>query len=136
MTKRTARIAMTMLAAVILFAAGWLAGQQKAATQKTLIHSAAWTSLKDMKPQDFEAFRQVVGEMVGKVPGLRRAWVGKLQKPFVAGEFTRDYGIVLEFDDVNTWNAYVAKRPQAFEDAFAKIRIPDSTNFNVVGNNP
>ena len=136
MGKRTTRIVLVMLAGIMLFGAGWLAGQQKAATQKTLIHSAAWTSLKDMKPQDFEAFRQVVGEMVGKVPGLRRAWVEKLQKPFVAGELMRDYGIVLEFDDVNTWNAYVSKRPQAFEDAFAKIRIPDSTNFNVVGNSP
>ena len=136
MGKGTGRIVLVMLGGVMLFTAGFLAGQQKAATQKTLIHSAAWTSLKDMKPQDFEAFRQVVGDMIGKVPGLRRAWVGKLQKPFVAGELTRDYGIVLEFEDVNTWNAYVAKRPQAFEDAFAKIRIPDSTNFNVLGNNP
>ena len=136
MENRTGRIVLVMLAGAIIFAAGWLAGQQKAATQKTLIHSAAWTSLKDMKPQDFEAFRQVVADMIGKVPGLRRAWVGKLQKPFVAGDITRDYGIVLEFDDVTTWNAYVSKRPQAFEDAFAKIRIPDSTNFNVLGNSP
>lgn len=136
MENRTGRIVIVMFAGAMLFAAGWLAGQQKAATQKTLIHSAAWTSLKDMKPQDFEAFRQVVADMIGKVPGLRRAWVGKLQKPLVAGDITRDYGIVLEFDDVNTWNAYVSKRPQAFEDAFAKIRIPDSTNFNVLGNSP
>ncbi len=130
------RKVLLLLAGTMLFGAGWLAGQQKAATQKTLIHSAAWTSLKDMKQQDFDAFRQVVGGMIGKVPGLKRAWVGKLQKPFVAGALTRDYGIVLEFDDVNTWNAYVSKRPQEFEDAFAKIRIPDSTNFNVIGNSP
>ena len=136
MRKSTMAKTFYLLLGAILFTSGWLAGQQKAATQKTLIHSAAWTSLKDMKPQDFDAFRQVVAEMVGKVPGLRRAWVGKLQKPFVAGDLTRDYGIVLEFDDVSTWNAYVSKRPQAFEDAFAKIRIPDSTNFNVIGNNP
>ena len=136
MKKRAGNLVVVLLGAAMLFTSGWVAGQQKAATQKTLIHSAAWTSLKDMKPQDFEAFRQVVADMVGKVPGLRRAWVGKLQKPFTAGDITRDYGIVLEFDDVNTWNAYVSKRPQAFEEAFAKIRIPDSTNFNVVGNNP
>lgn len=122
-----------LLAAILLFSSGWLAGRQKAATQKTLIHSAAWTSLKEMKQQDFDAFRQVVAGMIGKVPGLKTVWVGKLQKPLAAGDLTRDYGIVLEFEDVKTWNAYVSKRPKEFEDAFAKIRIPDSTNFNVIG---
>ena len=122
-----------LLAVGIIFFAGYVAGQQKATTRKTLIHSAAWTSSKDMKQQDLEAFREVVGGLIGKVPGLRSAWVGKLQKPLKVGDITRDYGIVLEFDDEATWNKYVAKRPQEFEDAFAKIRIPDSTNFNVLG---
>src|SRR3990170_1557846 len=83
----------------MLFAAGWLAGQQNAATQKTTIHAAAWTSLKDMKQQDLDAFRKVASGMVGKVPGLKRVWIGKLREPFIAGNLTRDYGIVLEFEN-------------------------------------
>lgn len=133
MRKLIGQKVLLLTAAIMLFSSGWLAGQQKAATQKTLVHSAAWTSLKDMKQQDLVAFRQVVGGMIGKVPGLKRAWVGKLQKPLVAGDLTRDYGIVLEFEDVKTWQAYVSNRPKEFEDAFAKLRIPDSTNFNVIG---
>jgi hypothetical protein len=122
-----------MVAFLVVFCTGYVAGQQKAATNRTLIHSAAWTSLKDMKPQDLEAFKTVVGSMIGKVPGLKTAWVGKLQKPLTVDGVTRDYGIVLEFADEPTWNKYVAKRPQEFEDAFAKIRIPGSTNFNTMG---
>ena len=128
----TRKIVVMMFVALV-FCAGYVAGQQKAATTKTLIHSAAWTASKDFNTKDFEAFRAVVGGLIGKVPGLKTAWVGKLQKPITVDGVTRDYGIVLEFADEATWNTYVAKRPQEFEDAFAKIRIPGSTNFNTMG---
>ena len=133
MSKRLASKTPYLLMGCILFMAGWLAGQQKAATEKTLIHAAAWTSLKDMKQEDLDAFRRVTAGMIGKVPGLRRAWIGKLNKPLVDGKLTRDYGIILEFDDLKAWDSYFNSRPQQFMDAFSKIRIPDSTNFNVIG---
>ena len=94
----TRKIVVMMFVALV-FCAGYVAGQQKAATTKTLIHSAAWTASKDFNTKDFEAFRAVVGGLIGKVPGLKTAWVGKLQKPITVDGVTRDYGIVLEFAD-------------------------------------
>ena len=116
-----------------LFLAGWVLGQEKATTQKTTIHAAAWTARADLTPQEFERFKAETAAMVGVVPGLKRAWVGKLRAPATFDGNKRDYGIVLEFDNVKSKEAYSDKHPMPWYEDFGKIRQPGSSNFDVVG---
>lgn len=121
------------VAGCMIFLAGWLAGKETARTQQTTIHSAAWTALDTMTPQDFENFRKETAAMVGKVHGLRRVWVGKLREPVTFDGVKRDHGIVLEFDDVKSKNDYSTNHPQPWYDHFNKLRKSGSSNFDTVG---
>ncbi len=118
----------------VMFLAGWVAGQEKAATQKTVIHAAAWTANDGLSQQDLDSFRSETAGLAGKVPGLRRAWVGKLREPVTFDGKKRNYGIILEFDDVKSKDAYSDTHPQPWYDHFNKLRSPGSSNFDVVGN--
>ena len=118
----------------IMFLAGWLLGKEKAATQPTVIHAAAWTAKEGLTQQDLERFRAETAAMVGKVPGLRRAWVGKLREPVTFDGKQRTYGIVLEFASVKDKNAYSENHPQPWYNNFNQVRSPGSSNFDVVGN--
>ena len=68
------------------------------------------------------------------MPGLKRAWVGKLRLPLVVGDITRTHGLVLEFDTVESKEAYSdhpARVPWA--EVWSQVRVPRSTNFDVIG---
>ena len=116
-----------------LFLAGWVMGQEKATAQKTTIHAAAWTAKADLTQQEFERFRSETAAMVGTVPGLKRVWVGKLRAPVTFDGNKRDYGIVLEFDNAKSKEAYSDKHPEPWYSNFGKVRQPGSSNFDVVG---
>jgi len=127
----------TLVCAVgcVMFLAGWLAGQEKAATQKTVVHAAAWTARGDMTQQELDKFRAETAALIGKVQGLRRVWIGKMREPVTFDGNKRDYGIILEFDDVKSKNAYSAVHPEPWYEHFQKLRAkPGSNNFDVVGN--
>ena len=117
----------------MLFLGGWLVGQERASTQKTTIHAAAWTARDGLGQQDFENFKKETAGLVGKVPGLRRVWVGKLRAPINAEGVQRNYGIILEFDGVKSKEAYSDNHPSPWYENFGKLRQPGSTNFDVVG---
>jgi hypothetical protein len=109
-------------------------GSENATTQKTVIHAAAWTASKNMTAQDFANFKQETAALVGKVAGLRRAWVGKLRAPVTVEGVQRDHAIVLEFDDVKAKEAYSSKHPSPWYEDFNKLRDPPgSTSFDLVG---
>ncbi len=116
-----------------LFLAGWLLGKETAATQKTVIHSAAWTALDSMTAEQFDNFKKETAGLVGKVHGLRRVWVGKLREPVTVEGAKRDYGLIAEFDDVKSKEAYSADHPMPWYANFNKLRKAGSTNFDVVG---
>ena len=116
-----------------LFLGGWVLGQETVSTQKTTIHAAAWTARADLTPQEFEKFKIETAQMVGTFPGLKRAWVGKLRAPVTFDGNKRDYGIVLEFDNVKSKEAYSDKHPSPWYEDFGKLRQPGSSNFDVVG---
>jgi hypothetical protein len=80
--------------------AGWLAGQETAMTQKTVVHAVAWTVSETMTPGQLERFKEETANAVGKFPGVRRGWVGKLRTPIMVGDLRRDYGIIIEFENV------------------------------------
>ena len=78
----------------LVFLAGWIVGQNRATTEKTTIHAVAWTAAKEATEQGFEDLNKATEELVNAMPGLRRAWVGKLRKPLVVGDITRTHGLV------------------------------------------
>ena len=117
----------------MMFVAGLLVGQERASTQKTVIHAASWTALDTLTPEQFDNFKKETAAMVGKVPGLRRVWVGKLREPVTFDGNKRNYGIVLEFDDVKSKTAYSDKHPMPWYNDFNKVRKPGSSNFDVIG---
>ncbi len=135
MRKRIGTKTMVCVLGSVMFVAGWLAGQEKAATQKTVIHSAAWTARDNMTQKDLDNFRAETAALVGKVHGLRRVWIGKLREPVTFDGNKRTYGIVLEFDDVQSKNAYSDVHPQPWYEHFQKMRATSgSSNFDTVGN--
>lgn len=127
------RIAL-IVASGALFGAGWLGGQQTATTQKTLMHVFAYTPLEGSTPQDFGNFKKATANMVGKVPGLKRVWVGKLRRPLTQGDRKREYGVAMEFDDTKALDDY-AKNPvhSDWQEVYEKVRVEGTTTFDILG---
>ncbi|MBI2821412.1 MAG: Dabb family protein [Acidobacteria bacterium] len=123
-----------VLAGGLLFMAGWILGQHNAATEKTVVHAVAWTAGEGFTEQGLEDFKKATADLTGAMPGLKRAWVGKLRTPLVQGEITRNYGLVLEFEDLKTREAYSSHPARApWVKVWEKIRVTGSTNFDVLG---
>ena len=118
----------------LVFASGWVAGQQRATTQRTVVHAVAWTAKEDATPEGLEEFKQATESLVGSMPGLRRVWVGKLRQPLIIGDLKRNYGLILEFDDLATREAYSSHPNRVpWAAVWEKVRLPGSTNFDVIG---
>ena len=90
----------------LLFVSGWAVGQERGATEKTALHVVAFTTPDGMTQQDWDAFKQATATLVTTMPGLKRAWAGKLRQPVVMGDVTRTHGLVLEFDSLKSRLAY------------------------------
>ena len=125
---------MFVLIGTTLFLAGWVMGQRRATLENTTVHAVAWTAAEDSTPQGLENFKRATEELVTAMPGLERAWVGKLGRPLVVGDITRTHGLILEFDTIENKNAYSdhpARVPWA--QVWSEVRVPRSTNFDVIG---
>ena len=121
-------------AASVLFLAGCLAGRQSSSPQKTLLHVFVYTPLESATPQDFENFYSATKDMVGKIPGLRNVWVGKLREPIPAEENRiRTYGVGMEFDGLDALAVY-ANHPVRAEwvKVFAKVRQQGTTTLDIL----
>lgn len=118
----------------LLFAAGWLFGQHTATTQKTLMHVFAYTPLEGATQQDFDDFKKATADMVGKIPGLQRVWVGKLRRPLRQGDQNRVYGVAMEFDDAKALDVY-ADHPVHTEwvKVYSKVRVEGTTTLDILG---
>lgn len=122
------------LAGVVLFAAGCVVGQQTATTQKTLLHVFAYTPLQGSTPQDYENFKRATAGMVGKIPGLRRVWIGKLREPIPgSGGDIREFAVAMEFDDVQALRVY-ADHPlhREWEPVYEKVRKIGTTTLDIL----
>ena len=125
-------------AGIMLFVAGWVLGQQtgtaQATTEKTLMHVFAFTPVEGATEQDFANLRTATADMVGTIPGLRRAWYGRLLQPIPGGSDPRLYGVAIEFDNVNALQVY-ADHPahRAWEQVYAKVRVPGTTTLDIPG---
>jgi len=122
------------LAGGLLFLAGCLVGQQAATTQKTLLHVFAYTPLESATEQDFENFKEATAEMAGKIPGLRKVWVGKLREPLPQESRLHTYGVAMEFDDAEALAVY-ADHPAHTEwvKVYEKVRMRGTTTLDILG---
>ena len=130
-----------VLGVLLLFAA-WQMGEQSgrsqaadpAVTQKTLMHVFAYTPVAGATQADFDAFRKATADMVGKIPGLRKAWVGKLRRPLTVGDSMREYGVAMEFDDEAALDVY-ATHPAHTEwvKVYDRVRVPGTTTVDILG---
>jgi hypothetical protein len=134
MGKVPGRTIVFLVAGGILLGAGWLLGQQKATTEAALLHVFAYTPVEGATQQDFDNFKKATGDLVGKVPGLKRVWVGKLKAPLTDGDAKRLYGVGMEFDDAKALEAY-ADNPahKDWEKIYRKVRVAGTTTFDILG---
>jgi hypothetical protein len=119
---------------LVLFLAGCAAGRQ-GGMEPTLMHVFAFTPLEEATEQDFADFRAATEEMVGEIPGLRRAWFGRLLQPIPnGGGRVREYGVAMEFDNIEALRAY-ADHPahRAWEQVYARVRVPGTTTLDIPG---
>jgi len=126
----------------VLLVAAWQMGEQSgrsqaadpAVTQKSLMHVFSYTPVEGATQADFDAFRAATADMVGKIPGLRKAWVGKLRRPLTIGDATREYGVAMEFDDEAALDVY-ATHPAHTEwvKVYDRVRVPGTTTIDILG---
>ena len=126
----------------VLLVAGFQMGEEmakgqtspQAATQKTLLHVFAYTPVEGATQKDFDAFQQATADLVGKIPGLRRVWVGKLRRPLDQGDSKRVYGVAMEFDDAAALDVY-ANHPAHTEwvKVYDRVRVPGTTTLDIRG---
>jgi len=129
------KAALAAAGAALFFAVGCAVGQQAGGTEKTLMHVFAYTPLEGSTPQDYENFKAATAKMVGEIPGLRRAWVGKLREPLPAGgDVMRLYGVAMEFDDEAALQVY-ANHPAHDEwgAVYEKVRQRGTTTLDILG---
>ena len=122
------------LVALVLFLAGCMVGRQLTVPQKTLMHVFAYTPPDGAAPQDFANFEKATFDMVGKVPGLRKVWAGKLRELVPAENDTiRSYGVAMEFDDVQALGAY-AEHPvhREWMKVYEKVRRQGTTTLDIL----
>ena len=133
MSRFTSKIVL-LAAGAILFGGGWLLGQQSGNTQKALMHVFAYTPVQGATPQDFDNFKKASGALVGKIPGLKRVWVGKLRRPLDDGGSKREYGVAMEFDDAKALDVY-ARHPAHTDwvKVYEKVRVEGTTTFDILG---
>jgi hypothetical protein len=141
-TKRLRRRILYGVAGTALLFAAWQMGEQygrsqaadPAVTQKSLMHVFAYTPVEGATQADFDAFRAATADMVGKIPGLRKAWVGKLRRPLTVGDQTREYGVAMEFDDEAALDVY-ATHPvhDDWIKVYDRVRVPGTTTLDILG---
>jgi hypothetical protein len=100
-----------------------------------VLHIFAYAPLETAKPEDLENFNKVTTELVGKVPGLKRVWVGKLKSSITAPDGTKQiYGVGMEFESEQAYAAY-GDHPAhtAWERVYRRVRVAGTTTIDLLG---
>lgn len=133
MTQLVKVIAYGTAAFVVLVAGGVALGQQPSGTAQTVMHVVAFTPNDGVTPEDLAALRSATAELVRAVPGMKQAWVGKLRQPLVVGSETRTHGLIFEFNDAQSRQAYTSHPGRvAWAKQWERVR-KSGTNFDVIG---
>ncbi len=125
---RTLRIGLAVLAAAVLFAAGFVTGQNKFGQPKTVIHVVAVKFKVDSTPEQQQKALQGVLDVAAKMPGIKNVWIKstRVQPQGYSAAF------VIEFADRAAADAY-AESPLR-NDWFNKIYNPireESRSFQI-----
>jgi hypothetical protein len=98
----TSKILGTILAAIALFASGYVAGQNRFGQPKTIIHMVILKWRPGVADADKQRALEGVKEMAAKVPGIRNIWIkaDRIQPR----DFSAAYAI--EFKDRDAADAY------------------------------
>lgn len=127
-----------LLAGIILLGAntGWAQSAPAPAPAKklsSLMHVFSYTPIPTATPADFSAFEKATKDLVGKIPGLRKVWVGKLMRPLKLGEVQREYGVAMEFDNEAALTIY-ATHPahEVWVKAYEKVRVEGTTTVDIL----
>lgn len=140
MVKNAAILIAVCLVGIGAFVTGYTAGGRaghssaaSAAARQGLLHVFAYTPLAGATEQDFALFDQATRDMVGKIPGLRKVWVGKLFEPLPWEDKVRTYGVGMEFDDKAALDVY-AKHPvhDDWVKVYTKVREQGTTTLDIV----
>ncbi len=123
-----------LIFAGLIFMAGWLMGQQSAKNEKTIIHAVAWTAVEGAPHDAMEDFKKSTAGLIDAIPGLRKAWVGKLRRPLSVGDVSHTHGLIFEFDDMQSREAY-SQHPSRdpWMQVCGKVRNTRPVVFDVVG---
>jgi hypothetical protein len=139
------------MAQLALFAASAFAGE------KTVLHCFAFTPIETASQAEWDAFYKASDALPGKIPGLKRIWYGKLNRPLAqnnlkfadpeagkkmraekAGttEFTiveRKNGACMEFENLQAFQNYGKHEAHtAWVDAYSKVRVAGTTTYQIV----
>jgi len=143
---------------VSIAAAFLLSLSTASAGEKKLMHSFAWTPIKEATPADWRAFYKASDALPHKIKGITKVWYGKLNSPlpqamlagideaafqkYRAGEtvsspikaMPREYGMCMEMTGENALKAY-DDHPyhKTWTEAYSKIRVDGTTTFNILG---
>jgi len=125
---RTFRIGLAVLAAAVLFAAGFVTGQNKFGQPKTVIHVVAVKFKADSTPEAQQKALQGVLDVAAKMPGIKNVWIKstRVQPQGYSAAF------VIEFADRAAADAY-AESPIR-NDWFNKVYNPireESRSFQI-----
>ncbi len=134
MLNRLNRKIVVLAGVCLVFVAGWVMGQQSARNEKTIMHSVAWTAKADASDAVLAQFNQATADFAAGVPGLQRAWVGKLRQPLKVGDSTHSHGLIFEFSDIQSREAY-SKHPTrpAWIEGFGEVREGRPVVYDVIG---
>ena len=141
----------TCLAGLALTAATMLAGE------KTVMHCFAFTPVETATPAEWSAFHKATDELPGKIPGLKRVWYGKLNRPLSQNmlqfkdaetsktmraekkgttDFTileRKNGACFEFDNLAAFQAYGKHEAhKTWVAVYSKVRVDGTTTYQIV----
>jgi len=125
---RTLRIGLAVLAAAVLFAAGFVTGQNKFGQPKTVIHVVAVKFKADSTPAQQQAALQGVLDVAAKMPGIKNVWIKstRVQPQGYSAAF------VIEFADRAAADAYAESplRNDWFNKTYNPIR-EESRSFQI-----
>jgi antibiotic biosynthesis monooxygenase (ABM) superfamily enzyme len=118
----------------LLLLVGCVIGRETAPPERTLMHVFAYTPVDNATQQDYAAFETATRDMVGKIPGLRKVWVGKLREPTPAeNDRIRTYGVAMEFDSLDALAAYAHHPVHAeWNKLYERVRQQGTTTLDIV----
>jgi len=116
---RTTRILISAVAALALFASGFIAGQNKFGQPKTIIHMVILKWNPGVSDTDKQGALEGVKDMAAKIPGVKNVWIEaeRLQPRDFSAAFA------IEFQNRAAADAY-AESPihQAWEQKYTLLR--------------